>query len=60
MQSYQPASVRPIFPAPLGQLRYAHVSGETVISGDTDGDAQADFEIHCVGTINFTASDFLL
>ncbi len=42
------------------QLRYAHVSGETVISGDTDGDAQADFEIHCVGTINFTASDFLL
>ena len=42
------------------QLRYEHVSGETVISGDTDGDTQADFEIHCVGTIDLTANDFLL
>jgi len=42
------------------ELRFAHVAGETIISGDIDGDAQSDFEIHCVGTINFTANNFLL
>jgi serralysin len=42
------------------QLRFEHVAGETIISGDTNGDAQSDFEIHCVGTIGFTAADFLL
>ncbi len=42
------------------QVRFEHVAGETIVSGDTDGDGQSDFEIHCVGTIGFTAADFLL
>jgi Ca2+-binding RTX toxin-like protein len=42
------------------ELRYEQIGGETIVSGDVDGDGQADFEIHCVGTINFTANDFLL
>jgi Ca2+-binding RTX toxin-like protein len=41
------------------ELRFEHAAGETVISGDTDGDAQPDFEIHCIGTINFVESDFI-
>jgi Ca2+-binding RTX toxin-like protein len=48
------------FSSAAWQLRFEHVTGDTIISGDTDGDAQADFEIHCVGTINFTENDFLL
>ena len=42
------------------QLRYAQTGGETIVSGDIDGDGAADFEIHCLGTIDFTAGDFLL
>jgi Ca2+-binding RTX toxin-like protein len=42
------------------QLRFAQVNGDTVVSGDIDGDAVADFSIHCTGTINFVASNFLL
>jgi Ca2+-binding RTX toxin-like protein len=42
------------------ELRFEHVAGETIVSGDVDGDAQPDFEIHCIGTINFTANDFIL
>jgi Ca2+-binding RTX toxin-like protein len=42
------------------ELRYEQVAGETVVTGDTDGDGVGDFEIHCVGTINFTVNDFIL
>jgi serralysin len=42
------------------QLRYEQVSGDTIISGDTDGDGQSDFAIHCIGMIDFNANDFLL
>jgi Ca2+-binding RTX toxin-like protein len=42
------------------ELRFEQVAGETIVSGDTDGDGLSDFEIHCIGNINFTANDFLL
>jgi Ca2+-binding RTX toxin-like protein len=42
------------------ELRYEQMAGETVLSGDTDGDGVGDFEIHCSGAINFTVNDFIL
>jgi hypothetical protein len=42
------------------ELRFEQLGTDTWISGDSDGDAVADFQIKCVGLINFTASDFLL
>ena len=42
------------------ELHYEQVAGETIVSGDTNGDGVGDFEIHCIGTINFTANDFIL
>ena len=35
-------------------------NGETLVSADNDGDGQTDFAIHCIGTINFNANDFVL
>ena len=43
-----------------GELRFEHVGGNTVVSCDEDGDGAADFEIVCLGTINFSANDFVL
>ena len=43
-----------------GELRFEHVGGNTVVSCDEDGDGAADFEIVCLGTINFVANDFVL
>jgi Ca2+-binding RTX toxin-like protein len=43
-----------------GEVHFAQVGSDTWISGDTDGDAIADFQIKCNGTINFTANDFIL
>ena len=48
------------FSGTAGELHYEQVAGETVVNGDTDGDGVSDFEIHCVGTINFTVNDFIL
>lgn len=42
------------------ELRYEQVAGETIVSGDANGDGVGDFEIHCIGTINLTANDFIL
>jgi Ca2+-binding RTX toxin-like protein len=42
------------------QLRYQQVGTDTWLQADRDGDGQADFEIHCTGTINFTANEFIL
>jgi Ca2+-binding RTX toxin-like protein len=43
-----------------GEVRYEHIGTNTWISCDRDGNASADFQIKCAGTINFTANDFLL
>jgi len=47
------------FSGEAGELRYEHAGTNTWVSADIDGDAQADFEILCVGVINFTANDFI-
>ena len=43
-----------------GELRFEQSGTDTWISGDSDGDAVADFQIKCAGTIAFTANDFIL
>ena len=43
-----------------GQLRYAQAGGDTIIYGDTNGDAVADFAIVLAGLVNLGASDFVL
>ena len=43
-----------------GEVRYEQIGINTWISCDRDGDASADFQIKCVGTIAFTANDFIL
>jgi Ca2+-binding RTX toxin-like protein len=43
-----------------GEVRFAQAGNETWISGDVDGDAAADFQIRCIGLIDFTAGDFIL
>ena len=48
------------FSGVAGEIRFDQANGETVVSADTDGDGTADFGIHCVGTINFNATDLVL
>ena len=48
------------FTGVAGQVRFEQTGGEALVSADNDGDGQADFAIHCVGTINFNANDFVL
>ncbi|MBX9459556.1 MAG: hypothetical protein KL863_27950 [Rhizobium sp.] len=43
-----------------GELRAIKMNGETYVSGDVDGDGQADFTIHVAGKVDFQASDFTL
>ena len=43
-----------------GQLRLARVGGDTVVQGSTDGDAAPELEVLLTGSVNPTASDFLL
>ncbi|MEO8244185.1 MAG: calcium-binding protein [bacterium] len=48
------------FDRAAGALIYGFAHGNTVISGDLDGNGTADFEIELVGKIHLTAVDFLL
>lgn len=48
------------FHGQAGELRAIKMSGETYVSGDVDGDGQADFTIHVSGKVDFEASDFTL
>jgi hypothetical protein len=48
------------FSGVAGELRFEHVGGNTVVSCDENGDGAADFEIVCLGTINFSVNDFVL
>ncbi len=43
-----------------GQLRYEHTGGDTIVYGDTNGDAVADLAIILTGSHDLSASDFLL
>jgi Ca2+-binding RTX toxin-like protein len=43
-----------------GELRYAQISGNTYVQGDTDGDGQADFWIRLDGLHSLVTSDFVL
>jgi Ca2+-binding RTX toxin-like protein len=43
-----------------GEVRYEQIGTNTWISCDRDGDANADFQIKCEGTIALTANDFIL
>ncbi len=43
-----------------GELRYVKGAVNTVVSGDTNGDGNADFSIQLDGRYNLTASDFIL
>ena len=48
------------FSGVAGQLRYAASGGNTLISGDVNGDKVADFSILVSGAHAFGASDFVL
>lgn len=48
------------FTGAAGQLRYAFVSGTTVVLGDTNGDGVEDLMITLTGTHTLTGSDFFL
>ena len=43
-----------------GQLRAHQVDGNTIVSGDVNGDGAADFAILLTGTMLLTSADFLL
>lgn len=48
------------FSGTAGELHYGYNNGNTVISGDIDGDDDADFRIVLTGEHQLTASDFIL
>lgn len=48
------------FSGMAGELRYAYANGETVLTGDTNGDAAADFFIRLSDAPALRAGDFLL
>ena len=43
-----------------GQLRYQASGGNTIVSGDVNGDGVADLQIQLTGTISLVSSDFIL
>jgi hypothetical protein len=48
------------FSGTAGELRYRHVSGNTVVQGDVNGDGVADFSIRLDGLHSLNAADFML
>ncbi len=40
------------------EITFAFAGGKTIVSGDVDGDAGADFSIGIQGAVNLTAADF--
>jgi serralysin len=48
------------FDGHAGELRYEQVSGNTYVSGDTNGDGTADFMIRLDGLHTLASSDFVL
>jgi hypothetical protein len=43
-----------------GELIVTYSSGQTVVSGDINGDGAADFQIALTGTLSLTTDDFIL
>jgi Ca2+-binding RTX toxin-like protein len=48
------------FSGNAGELRFAHTSSSTFVSGDIDGDLTPDFQIELTGVIDLTAANFKL
>jgi len=48
------------FGGTAGELHYEFVGANTIISGDTDGDGNAEFAIRVDGNVSFASTDFLL
>lgn len=48
------------FSGTAGELRYGHANGATIVEGDVDGDAVADFAVRLDGLHLLHAQDFLL
>jgi Ca2+-binding RTX toxin-like protein len=48
------------FSGVAGQLRFEQIGGNTFVSGDTNGDRVADFQIELTGPVTPVASDFVL
>lgn len=48
------------FSGETGELRAEKIGGDTFVSGDVDGDGQADFMIHLAGEVDLKAINFLL
>ena len=48
------------FTGAAGQLAVSYASGQTIVSGDINGDRVADFQIALTGTHFLTADDFIL
>jgi Ca2+-binding RTX toxin-like protein len=48
------------FSGVAGQLHYQHSGGSTIITGDVNGDAIADFVIQLSGLVSLSTGDFLL
>jgi Ca2+-binding RTX toxin-like protein len=42
-----------------GQLRYIYSGGSTIVEGDVNGDAKADFQIELIGHYVLTDADFI-
>jgi hypothetical protein len=48
------------FTGTAGQLRYEQISGDTFVTGDTNGDGVADFMIRLDGLHTLRSGDFIL
>jgi hypothetical protein len=48
------------FSGVAGQLHYEHSGGNTLVTGDVNGDGVADLVVHVAGLVSLTSGDFLL
>lgn len=48
------------FSGSAGQLRFTVAGGQTIVEGDINGDAVADFQVQLTGVIELFANHFVL
>jgi len=48
------------FSRDVGQVRYLHDGGRTIVEGDVNGDRIADFQLELTGVLELRAADFVL